>query len=70
MLDIYIMYSYFDEAGHSRKNPELLSRLNSESIWIRTLTRNTFAAQDTISQLRKDSNIVYDDGRIFVAKLF
>jgi hypothetical protein len=63
----YVVYSYGNEALHSKK--EFSERLQHPSAWIRNLTARTFAVQDQLKQLAINYKVLYDNGNDFVLDL-
>ncbi|MFZ5523396.1 MAG: hypothetical protein ACOY9D_04850 [Pseudomonadota bacterium] len=63
----YVVYSYRNEALHSRK--DFLDRLQHPSAWIRNLAVRTFAVQDQLTQLAMSYKVLYDNGNDFVLDL-
>jgi hypothetical protein len=63
----YIVYSYANEALHSKTG--FSDRLQHPQAWIRNLAFRTFAVQDQLTQLAIDYKVLYDNGNDFVLDL-
>lgn len=66
----YILYSYGDEAGHSRaKYGQRLHWKGGYLDHVRGRAKYAFDFQDKLMEMRKACNSIYDDGAIFVLDL-
>lgn len=66
----YVAYSYHDEAGFSRSDPEFRSWLApGKNLWVATIADLTFKFQDDLSELMATRRSVNDNGEVIILDL-